>query len=60
MCKGVGLLKRDFNNCAFSNSSLLGAGDGRVTMKMAPMFEEIYVTEISPVMRWRLRQANFT
>nr|CDS26361.1 methyltransferase9 [Hymenolepis microstoma] len=38
----------------------LGAGDGRVTMRMAPMFEEVYVTEISPVMRWRLRQANFT
>ncbi|CDS37367.1 methyltransferase9 [Echinococcus multilocularis] len=38
----------------------LGAGDGRVTMRMAPMFDEVYVTEISPVMRWRLRQANFT
>ncbi|VDM31610.1 unnamed protein product [Hydatigera taeniaeformis] len=38
----------------------LGAGDGRVTMRMAPMFDEVFVTEISPVMRWRLRQANFT
>ncbi|KAM7542260.1 hypothetical protein Aperf_G00000015880 [Anoplocephala perfoliata] len=38
----------------------LGAGDGRVTQRMAPMFDEVYVTEISPVMRWRLRQANFT
>ncbi|VDD76813.1 unnamed protein product [Mesocestoides corti] len=38
----------------------LGAGDGRVTMRMAPIFDQVYTTEISPVMRWRLRQANFT
>ncbi len=58
---GVGVYSSVISTTAtFSNPSLLGAGDGRVTMKMAPMFEEIYVTEISPVMRWRLRQANFT
>ncbi|BHF67049.1 Methyltransferase-like protein 9 [Sparganum proliferum] len=38
----------------------LGAGDGKVTAKMAPLFDEVYTTEMSPVMRWRLKQANFT
>lgn len=38
----------------------LGAGDGKVTAKMAPLFDEVYTTEMSPVMRWRLNQANFT
>ncbi|KAL7059767.1 hypothetical protein AAHC03_013029 [Spirometra sp. Aus1] len=38
----------------------LGAGDGKVTAKMAPLFDEVYTTEMSPVMRWRLKQANYT
>ncbi|CAH8872785.1 unnamed protein product [Trichobilharzia szidati] len=38
----------------------LGAGDGNVTMKMAPFFNNVYVTEISPVMRWRLSKHGFT
>ncbi|CAH8647671.1 unnamed protein product [Heterobilharzia americana] len=45
----------------FKSDSLLdlGAGDGNVTMKMAPYFNSVYVTEISPVMRWRLSKHGF-
>ena len=32
----------------------LGAGDGKVTDVMQPHFDEVYVTEQSPAMRWRL------
>ncbi|VDP42603.1 unnamed protein product [Schistosoma mattheei] len=41
-------------------SQSLGAGDGNVTLKMAPYFKDIFVTEISPVMRWRLSKHGFT
>lgn len=37
----------------------LGAGDGQVTKIMARHFNQIYVTEQSPAMRWRLRQMNY-
>ncbi|CAF0857850.1 unnamed protein product, partial [Brachionus calyciflorus] len=37
----------------------LGAGDGAVTSKMAPFFENVYTTEMSATMRWRLRQKGF-
>ena len=37
----------------------LGAGDGAVTSKMAPYFENVYTTEMSPTMRWRLQQKGF-
>lgn len=37
-----------------------GAGDGNVTLKMAPYFKDVFVTEISPVMRWRLSKHGFT
>ncbi|KAK4474728.1 hypothetical protein MN116_001853 [Schistosoma mekongi] len=38
----------------------LGAGDGNVTLKMSPYFKMVYVTEISPVMRWRLSKHGFS
>lgn len=38
----------------------LGAGDGNVTMKMASYFKQVYVTEISVPMQWRLKQLGFT
>ncbi|CAH8638127.1 unnamed protein product [Schistosoma intercalatum] len=51
----------DVNDSFKSNSLLdLGAGDGNVTLKMAPYFKDVFVTEISPVMRWRLSKHGFT
>ncbi|CAH8583231.1 unnamed protein product [Schistosoma turkestanicum] len=51
----------DVDNDYKTNSLLdLGAGDGNVTLKMAPYFKDIFVTEISPVMRWRLTKHGFT
>ncbi|TGZ59261.1 hypothetical protein CRM22_009176 [Opisthorchis felineus] len=38
----------------------LGAGDGMVTAKMAPYFEQVYVTELSHTMQWRLSERGFT
>ncbi|VDK88347.1 unnamed protein product [Dibothriocephalus latus] len=43
-----------------STAQFRRAGDGKVTAKMAPLFDEVYATEMSPVMQWRLKQANFT
>lgn len=37
----------------------IGAGDGKVTEKMAPYFRNISVTEASPVMRNVLAKKNF-
>jgi hypothetical protein len=37
----------------------LGAGDGETTIKMAPCFENIYATEMSYTMQWRLQQKGF-
>eukprot|EP00050_Salpingoeca_kvevrii_P022351 m.124979 g.124979 ORF g.124979 m.124979 type:complete len:501 (-) comp9684_c0_seq2:19-1521(-) len=37
----------------------IGAGDGGVTELLAPMFEEVHVTETNTVMRYRLRQRGF-
>ena len=37
----------------------LGAGDGKVTAMMEPYFEEIYATEQSPSMRWRLHWKGY-
>ncbi|WKY14117.1 hypothetical protein Q1695_000012 [Nippostrongylus brasiliensis] len=33
----------------------LGAGDGGITKALFPFFENVYVTEMSQVMQWRLR-----
>lgn len=38
----------------------LGAGDGMVTSRMAPFFKNVYATEMSGPMRWRLRQKGYT
>ena len=38
----------------------LGAGDGAVTAKMAPFFNQVYATEMSVPMQWRLRQKGYT
>ncbi|XP_066994843.2 protein-L-histidine N-pros-methyltransferase [Anabrus simplex] len=37
----------------------LGAGDGRATEAMAPLFHHVYVTEISWSMRWILSRRGF-
>lgn len=37
----------------------LGAGDGKVTAMMDPFFEEVYTTEQSPSMRWRLHWKGY-
>ncbi|RNA32722.1 methyltransferase 9 [Brachionus plicatilis] len=37
----------------------LGAGDGEVTSKMAPFFQNVYTTEMSTTMRWRLQHKGF-
>lgn len=37
----------------------LGAGDGKVTSVMKQHFDDVYVTEQSPSMRWRLSSRGF-
>ena len=37
----------------------VGAGDGQVTKQLAPLFREVFATEMSPSMRWRLKSAGF-
>ena len=37
----------------------LGAGDGKVTSVIRHHFDEVYVTEQSPSMRWRLSNRGF-
>ncbi|KHJ94828.1 DREV methyltransferase [Oesophagostomum dentatum] len=37
----------------------LGAGDGGVTAKLSKFYGNVYTTEMSQVMQWRLRQQNF-
>ena len=37
----------------------LGAGDGKTTEVMAPIFSNVYVTEISGPMRWILVKRGF-
>lgn len=37
----------------------LGAGDGAVTAKMAPFFINVYATEMSQPMQWRLKQKGY-
>ena len=38
----------------------IGAGDGRVTKQLQPLFSEVFATEMSSTMRWRLKRAGFT
>lgn len=37
----------------------LGAGDGEVTAKLAPIFEKVYVTEMSYVMQGTLSRRGY-
>lgn len=37
----------------------LGAGDGKVTEKITKYFNEIYATEQSPTMQWRLKEKGY-
>jgi cyclopropane fatty-acyl-phospholipid synthase-like methyltransferase len=37
----------------------LGAGDGKTTEVMAPLFSSVYVTEVSGSMRWVLARRGF-
>ena len=37
----------------------IGAGDGGVTAKMAPLFDAVYCTESDWAMRWRLRRRRY-
>lgn len=37
----------------------LGAGDGRTTQTMAPLFRDVYATEVSSPMRWLLLKRGF-
>ena len=43
-------------------SSLLdiGAGDGSVTERMAGLFDQVYATEMSAIMQWRLSSFGYT
>lgn len=38
----------------------IGAGDGAVTERMAPLFSKVYATEMSAIMQWRLSSSGFT
>jgi hypothetical protein len=38
----------------------LGAGDGRITSQFSSYFAEIFVTDASSAMQWRLAQRGFT
>ncbi|CAD6187388.1 unnamed protein product [Caenorhabditis auriculariae] len=42
------------------NALDLGAGNGDVTLKLGGLFENLYATEMSTVMQWRLRQKGIT
>lgn len=37
----------------------LGAGDGVVTEKLSTFYKNVYTTELSPVMQWRLKKKGF-
>jgi len=37
----------------------VGAGDGGVTAQIAPLFDEVFATEMSRAMAWRLRRRGF-
>ncbi|KAJ7984773.1 hypothetical protein DPEC_G00358260 [Dallia pectoralis] len=37
----------------------LGAGDGGVTEVMGALFKEVYVTEVSPPMKWHLQKRKY-
>ncbi|CCW61682.1 unnamed protein product [Phytomonas sp. EM1] len=44
---------------AFKTLLDIGAGDGGVTAKLSPLFEQVFATEYSATMRWRLRRRGY-
>lgn len=48
-----------YGNVKLNSLLDLGAGDGEVTIKMAPFFQTVYATEMSYTMQWRLQQKGF-
>lgn len=55
------LLDIDSRKLSPFNSLLdIGAADGSVTERMSTIFNEIYVTEMSNMMRWRLSRKGYT
>jgi hypothetical protein len=51
--------EKSFGGVKFKNLLDLGAGDGAVTARISPFFENIYTTEMSYTMQWRLQQKGF-
>jgi len=47
--------------CMYEWNTLLmpGAGDGAVTRQMAQHFRNVYVTEVSSTMLWRLQEQGY-
>ena len=56
------LIDFDETNSSTKRNSLLdiGAADGSVTDRMSTLFEQTFVTEMSPTMRWRLANKGYT
>ena len=48
-----------FKGVKLNNLLDLGAGDGAVTAKMEPFFNNVYATEMSLSMQWRLNQKGY-
>lgn len=54
------LLDIPINQTAQLTSLLdIGAGDGSVTQRMAGLFENVYTTEMSSIMQWRLSNYGY-
>jgi predicted rRNA methylase YqxC with S4 and FtsJ domains len=50
------------HNQEYQLTSLLdiGAGDGSITQRMANLFKQVYATEMSSIMQWRLSSYGYT
>jgi hypothetical protein len=48
------------NESPFTTLLDIGAGDGSVTERMSSLFKNVYVTELSPTMQWRLSTYGYT
>lgn len=53
------LLDIDDQQCQLKSLLDIGAGDGTVTKRMASLFEQVYATEMSTIMQWRLANAGY-
>lgn len=56
---GVSHVLVSVSDCLLGKLLDIGAGDGGVTDKLVPLFDEIHVTEYSRVMRFRLWRKGF-